>query len=100
MARDLDVGQLKVDQVGNLWVQEYEPHWEEGDQRWAVFSPDGKHMANVTVPESALPSCARRVAYSCSPLNGVFEIGTDYMLVPQTDQWGVRYVRKYAIKKP
>lgn len=93
-------GDLKVDRLGNLWVQEYQPFWEEEDQHWAVFSPGGQHLADVTIPPNALPDCARRAGYSCSHLNGIFEIGEDYILVPQSDEWGVRFVRKYAIEKP
>jgi hypothetical protein len=92
--------QLKVDRLGNLWVQEYEPFWAEGDQHWAVFSTGGRQLADVTIPPNAIPPCARKVTRSCNVLTGIFEIGSDYILVPQTDEWGVRYVRKFNIQKP
>ena len=93
-------GPLEVDRLGNLWVQEYEPFGVEGDQHWAVFSQDGQHVADATVPPSAVPPCARGVTRSCDDLTGIFEIGADYMLVPQSDEWGVRYVREFRIRKP
>lgn len=93
-------GTLETDRHGNLWIQEYEPPWAQGPQRWAVFSPDGVQIAEVSVPESALPDCSRRPLFPCGPTDGIYEIGTDYLLVPQEDEWGVRYVRKYQIIKP
>jgi hypothetical protein len=93
-------GTLETDRLGNLWIQEYEPPWAQGPQRWAVFSPDGVQMAEVSVPESALPDCSRRMPFPCGPKDGIYEIGTDYLLVPQEDEWGVRYVRRYEIIKP
>lgn len=92
-------GSLKADRLGNLWIQEYEPPWSQGPQRWVVFSPEGLQIADVSVPESALPGCSRRVPFPCLATDGVFEIGTDYVLVRQEDEWGVRYVRKYEIVK-
>lgn len=93
-------GQLKVDVAGNLWVQEYEPFWAEGDQHWAVFDPNGREIAVVAVPAAALPPCARRVAFQCSTQDdSVLEIGEDYMLVGQLDELGVPYLRKFQIRK-
>ena len=93
-------GALEVDRAGNLWVQEYEPFWADGAQRWAVFAPNGEQLAYVSVPAAALPFCARRLRASCTVLTDIFEIGDDYLLVAQSDEWGVRYLRQYPIVKP
>jgi len=67
-----------------------EPPWTEGEQSWAVFAPDGRHVADARVPASALTPCFRRVARTCTDLRGGFlEIGADYILLAQRDELGV-----------
>ena len=90
---------MRVDAQGQLWVQEYEPHWTTGDQRWWVYRKNGDAVAEVRVPSSALPGCGRRFGATCLDRGDFLEIGRDYLLVRQQDEWGVPYVREYRILK-
>jgi hypothetical protein len=93
-------GGLKVDRAGNLWVQRYETLWAEGPQHWDVFTRDGAPLAEVEVPATALPACARRPPSGCGAVTrGILEIGDDYLLVSQRDELGVMSVSEYRLHK-
>lgn len=88
--------ELHVDRRGNLWVRRYRSPWEGAPWSWMVFRPDGQHVADVDVPESALPWCSRRFSGLC---DAFLEVGEDYFLVAQRDELGVVYLRKFRIDK-
>ncbi len=71
-------GDLLVDSRGNLWVQSYELPSDTDYREWVVYSPRGAPFARVTLPFSALPSCARSHLESCEVLLG---IGEDHVLM-------------------
>lgn len=90
--------QLKVDRLGMLWVQHFEPPWAQGPQRWSVYAPEGDHVADVLVPPAALPDCSRRARRACTTFrDGFLEIGEDYLLVTKRDQLGVPRVLKFRL---
>lgn len=92
--------QLVVDRLGMVWVQWYEPPWAEGPQEWSVFAADGSPVADVSIPAAVLPRCARHVTRLCgTPTAGFMEVGADYILVRQRDEWGVERVRKYRLTR-
>ena len=91
-------GQLKSDRSGNLWVQEYDPPWEEGPQRWKVYSPEGEELADVVVPEAAVPSCSRQVVGDCRAYGSPLDVGPDYMLLRQDDDMGVARIVRFEIR--
>ncbi len=74
---------LRVDAVGNLWVEGYRPRWEEGS-RWTVFGPDGTLRGTVALP-------ARFEVHG---------IGPDFVLGRWEDELGVEHIRVYALVKP
>lgn len=92
-------GGLEVDRAGNLWVQEYEVPWKEGLQHWEVYSQAGAHIADVSVPPSALPWCARTPLGPCHDLQAPMEIGDDYILLAEKGPMDVFVVREFAIHK-
>ena len=92
-------GDIQTDQLGNIWVQDYEPPWTTGPQRWDVYSPLGYRIATAELPETSLPACARGTVYGCGHLGGILEIGDDYLLVRQQDHLGVTRVAKYTLLK-
>jgi len=92
-------GDLRTDRLGNVWIQEYEPFWAEGPSRWVVFSPDGRHIADASIPGNVLPACARRPAWRCSGRGDYLEIGDDYLLLQVRDEWGAAYVHRYELTK-
>ena len=93
-------GHLSVDTSGRVWVQRYELPWAEGPQRWWVYSPDAVLLAEVEVPATALPACARgRGFYRCSDARSYLEFGDDYMLVVQQGEYDEPQVARYRIVK-
>lgn len=89
-------GHLKVDWLGNLYVQRYAPAWAEGEQHWDVYDQGGRWIATVVIPEGALTGCGP--LQLCSDL---FEIGDDHFLVRQRDSLDVQHVVRYRlIKEP
>ena len=56
-------GPIRMDNDGNLWVQDYSP-WTREPTRWTVFAADGRAIGSVTLP-------ARFT---------VHQIGSDYVL--------------------
>ncbi len=93
------VDQLKVDRLGNLWVQPYEPFWAEGPQDWLVFDQAGRRIAEVSIPESLLPPCSRRLLSGCASTKGILEIGADYMLINLPGDFGTPRVVKFALRR-
>jgi hypothetical protein len=74
---------LEVDDLGNLWVKEYEPD-PDAPSRWTVVDADGHMLGEVVLP---------------SGLN-VTQIGNDFVLGIWQDELEVEHVRLYALTKP
>jgi hypothetical protein len=74
--------QLLVSTAGDVWVR----HFAIGQQptaRWSVFDPAGRWLGEVTTPGDLV----------------VMELGEDHVLGLWTDDYGVEYVRVYAVDK-
>ena len=75
-------GALMRDQVGRLWLEEYERPGSEGPRRWVVFSADGEQMlAQVSHPRSFTP----------------LSIGADWILGASEDELGVEYLELHEL---
>jgi hypothetical protein len=75
-------GPMLVDDVGNLWVQQYaRPSQEE--LRWTVFGADGALVAMLETPTRFEPHA----------------IGNDFLLGRWVDENGEEYVRIYPLTK-
>jgi hypothetical protein len=73
---------LKVDDVGNLWVADYEPD-PDADLLWTVFDPDGRMLGQVVLPSRL----------------DVKQIGDDFVLAVWRDEFEVEHVRLYELSK-
>jgi hypothetical protein len=89
---------LIADELGFLWVREYQPRWSEVDYRWDVYDPSGRWSASVSIPFALLSRCMRRSPYGgCR--DGILEIGEDYILVDHRDQMGVQRVKRFRLQR-
>ena len=88
-------GSMRVDRVGNLWVQENRrPAREAQPSRfydagstpieWSVFNPDGRWLGQVTTPAKVW----------------VFDIGDNYITGLWRDEFDVEHARVYPLIKP
>jgi hypothetical protein len=75
-------GLLHLDRTGHLWVQEYV---ELGEPRtdWQIFDPDGVLVARVRIPDRL----------------DILDIGSDYLLGRDRDEFGVERVRMYELTR-
>lgn len=76
-------GTIRVDNVGNLWVQEYSLPGDD-QVRWTVFDRRGVLLGTAQFPERFRP----------------LDIGEDYVLGVWQDDVNVEHVRLYDLKKP
>jgi hypothetical protein len=84
-------GALRVDRVGNLWVQSYtRPEALAGD--WQVFDPDGVLVARLKMP--SLAGLATGATYFT-----ILDIGADYVLGLVQDAQQFERVVLYRIAK-
>lgn len=74
---------LIADQVGNLWVEDYRPPWDD-QPSWNVFDPDGAWLGTVDTP----------------PRFEIQQIGSDFVLGISRDALGVQRVEVYGLLKP
>ena len=73
---------LEVDDLGNLWVQEYDPE-SDRSASWTVFDADGQMLGGVQLPADF----------------GVTHIGADFVLGVWRDDLDVEHVRMYELVK-
>jgi len=73
-------GPIQVDPSGRVWLAEYQAVTNE-PYDWMVFSPDGHLLGRVEVPEGFQ----------------VAEIGDDYVLGIQRDEFDVPYVLRFRL---
>jgi hypothetical protein len=74
---------LRLDRVGNLWVEDYRPTDDEVPQ-WTVFDSTGRLLGAVDAPRSLR----------------IDDIGDDYLLGVFRDSLDVEHVRMHRITKP
>jgi hypothetical protein len=73
---------LHVDDVGWIWAQLYD--WDTRlPTRWMVFAPDGRARGTVSTPAGLK----------------VHHIGERFVLGVWVDEYGVEYVRRYALDR-
>lgn len=75
---------IQIDSEGRVWLRSYRPFWAFGptrDASWTIVGADGVPMARTVgdVPGEIL------------------DIGDDHVLVAETDELGVEYVRVYGL---
>ena len=66
-----------------LIVAAISPTFASAPRNWSVFNADGRWLGEVVLPEDL----------------EVYEIGEDYVLGKETDEFDVEYVRVYRIRK-
>lgn len=76
-------GDILVDEVGNLWVQDYQHFSVRMPRAWSVFDPEGRYLGNVEVPAGLR----------------VHQIGEDFLLGQWRDELDVEYVYMYRLEK-
>ena len=79
---DAEQAGLAVDDLGNLWVREYDPDAERG-RSWSVFDSESQMLGPVQLPADL------RVTH----------IGADFVLGVWQDELDVEYVRLYQLIK-
>ena len=67
---------------GDIWVHEY-PRPLEGDRGWLVFDSEGRFECRASLPFS-----------------NTYEIGPDYVLGKEQDEFEVEHIRRYALSRP
>jgi 6-bladed beta-propeller len=76
-------GDVRVDRVGNLWVEDYRPFPKEDSvTTWTVFGSDGALKATATLSTEQIT-----------------EIGADHVVAVRRDDNGVPHVREYRLVK-
>lgn len=74
---------LTVARDGGLWVREFRPAWETGPETWHVFSPEGRWLGGVLLPERFRAT----------------EIGQDWILGVRRDALDVERVELYRLTR-
>jgi hypothetical protein len=77
-------GDLFVDRLGWLWVQEYRIDEAEAPDRWVVLDPEGRVAGAIDLP----------------PRFRIEDIGADYVLGRWVDEMDVSYLRLYRLTRP
>jgi hypothetical protein len=75
-------GEITTDLTGNLWVADY-PDPTKPAGGWTIYDPEGRVLARLIVPERFSP----------------FDIGDDWVLGRELDEFDVEHVRLYRIAK-
>jgi hypothetical protein len=76
-----EFGEIFVDRLGRLWVEEYEPLHQDISE-WRVYDPTGATVASIDLPANFDPT----------------EAGDDFVLGVQVDDLGVQTVVEYVIE--
>lgn len=75
-------GQMFVDRLGYLWVEEYRLPGQD-HRLWTVFDPEGRVLGLVDMPE----------------INRILEIGEDYILGRREDELEIEYVDVWTLDR-
>ncbi len=77
-------GDMLVDAVGDLWVQDYASPWESDDaKRWSVYDPDGRLLGEMHTPAGF----------------EVFDIDRDALLGLARDSLDVEHVQLWGLTR-
>jgi hypothetical protein len=71
---------LLVDRTGHLWIEHYEPFWDDS-RSWSVLSPAGSWLGDLETPTGLR----------------ITEIGADYLLGVWRNEMDVEFVRLYSL---
>jgi len=74
--------EITTDLAGNLWVADY-PDPTKPAGGWTIYDPEGRVLARLIVPERFRP----------------FDIGEDWVLGGELDEFDIDHVRLYRIAK-
>ncbi len=74
---------MMLDEEGNLWVRDYRRPNEETPPSWAVFDTNGRLLSRVVTPAGFT----------------IYEIGSDFLLGRERDEWDAEHVRTYELIK-
>jgi hypothetical protein len=80
-------GGLTIDPAERIWVRDYRPFWAFGPtppDTWTILSPEGTPIGRL---EGGAPG-------------SILEIGEDYVLLLERDEFDVEYVRMRRIEMP
>ena len=75
--------QIVADRSENLWIERYSRPGEEGPPKWLVIDAQGMALGEIELPEGLR----------------VLELGDDYVLGVQIDDFDVEHVRLYRLLK-
>lgn len=92
-------GLIVADRTGHLWVQDYEDPWQSGPQDWKVYDEGGNLIADVSLPEGAVPPCSRRIIYRCGSGQGILDITADRIVIETQDEIGTPEVRVFRLRR-
>lgn len=85
---------LELDAEGNLWALRYELPWAESALVWDVFDPEGRWLGPVEIPFEHMSRCRNEIA-GCYD----FEIGRDYILVRDHDEFDAVQLKVYQLRR-
>jgi hypothetical protein len=77
-------GNLRFDQAGNLWVQEYKENNFVEDESWQAFDTNGVFLGRLNLPTR----------------HTVLDIGADWILLRSRDELDVEHVLLYGLISP
>jgi hypothetical protein len=91
MAENIDAAEvfpahdeLLVDDVGNLWVQEFQTWDLRVPRTWHIFEPDGRYLGPLTTPTGFV----------------LHDVRDNRAVGRWNDEFDVEHVRVYRIEKP
>ena len=73
-----------VDDLGNVWVRNYQWFDLGSGKSWTVFDPDGRYLGNISTPS----------------ILEIHQIGPDFVLGRMSDGRGHEAVYIYDLLKP
>lgn len=76
--------ELLVDDLGNLWVQEFQPWDLRVPRTWHVFDPNGRYLGPLTTPSGFF----------------LYQVRDHHAIGRWNDEFDVEHVRVYRIEKP
>jgi hypothetical protein len=77
-------GNLRFDQAGNLWVQDYKENNFVMDESWQAFDTNGAFIGSLELPTR----------------HTVLDIGADWILLRALDDLDVEHVLLYGLERP
>jgi hypothetical protein len=78
------VRSIHADREGNVWIARFDGLGQSLPRHYDVFNAAGLWLGTVSLPEG---------------VGRLLEVGSEHILALHTDEFGVHYVRDYAIRK-